>query len=124
MYRQVYFARLECLLSPIPVFTSKVDPIVVLHRPRLDIYPSSNRRQCHFASTRHMGHARPSKMVCLVGPISTTDMRLSQSRDAWAKHKDLDPYEAKWLYVATLMKACVQSLSRLLYLYAQHVGLA
>ncbi|KAJ7937339.1 hypothetical protein B0H13DRAFT_1945442 [Mycena leptocephala] len=24
--------------------------------------------------------------------------------DAWAKHKDLDPYEAKWLYVATLMK--------------------
>ncbi|KAJ7873275.1 hypothetical protein B0H14DRAFT_3860091 [Mycena olivaceomarginata] len=24
--------------------------------------------------------------------------------DAWAKHKDLDPYEAKWLYVGTLMK--------------------
>ncbi|KAJ7179416.1 hypothetical protein C8R46DRAFT_1073695 [Mycena filopes] len=24
--------------------------------------------------------------------------------DAWAKHKDLDPYEAKWLYVAALMK--------------------
>ncbi|KAJ7228949.1 hypothetical protein GGX14DRAFT_415940 [Mycena pura] len=24
--------------------------------------------------------------------------------DAWAKHTDLDPYEAKWLYVATLMK--------------------
>ncbi|KAJ7117303.1 hypothetical protein C8R43DRAFT_902079 [Mycena crocata] len=25
--------------------------------------------------------------------------------DAWAKHKDLDPYEAKWLYVGALMKA-------------------
>ncbi|KAJ7095097.1 hypothetical protein B0H15DRAFT_828066 [Mycena belliarum] len=24
--------------------------------------------------------------------------------DAWAKHKDLDPYEAKWLYVGALMK--------------------
>ncbi|KAJ7667706.1 hypothetical protein DFH06DRAFT_1183348 [Mycena polygramma] len=24
--------------------------------------------------------------------------------DAWAKHKDLDSYEAKWLYVAALMK--------------------
>ncbi|KAK7061462.1 ACBP-domain-containing protein [Favolaschia claudopus] len=24
--------------------------------------------------------------------------------DAWAKHKDIDPYEAKWLYVGTLMK--------------------
>ena len=25
-------------------------------------------------------------------------------RDAWAKHKDLDKYEAKWLYVDALMK--------------------
>lgn len=25
-------------------------------------------------------------------------------RDAWAKHKDLDSYEAKWLYVDALMK--------------------
>ncbi|KAJ7507459.1 hypothetical protein B0H11DRAFT_1967180 [Mycena galericulata] len=24
--------------------------------------------------------------------------------DAWAKHKDLDPYEAKWLYVGALVK--------------------
>ncbi|KAJ7688436.1 hypothetical protein B0H17DRAFT_1068717 [Mycena rosella] len=24
--------------------------------------------------------------------------------DAWSKHKDLDPYEAKWLYVGALMK--------------------
>lgn len=25
-------------------------------------------------------------------------------RDAWAKHKDLDPFEAKWLYVDALLK--------------------
>lgn len=25
-------------------------------------------------------------------------------RDAWAKHKDLDPYEAKWRYVEALLK--------------------
>lgn len=26
-------------------------------------------------------------------------------RDAWAKHRDLDPLEAKWLYVDALLKA-------------------
>jgi hypothetical protein len=25
-------------------------------------------------------------------------------RDAWAKHKDLDSYEAKWLYVDAVLK--------------------
>lgn len=25
-------------------------------------------------------------------------------RDAWAKHSDLDSYEAKWLYVEALLK--------------------
>ena len=29
---------------------------------------------------------------------------LPRLRDAWAKHKDLDPYEAKWLYVDALLK--------------------
>ena len=29
---------------------------------------------------------------------------LTATRDAWAKHKDLDPYEAKWLYVDALLK--------------------
>ena len=29
---------------------------------------------------------------------------LTATRDAWAKHKDLDPYEAKWLYVEALLK--------------------
>ncbi len=27
-------------------------------------------------------------------------------RDAWAKHKDLDPYQARWLYVDALLKVC------------------
>lgn len=27
-------------------------------------------------------------------------------RDAWANHKDLDPFEAKWLYVDALLKVC------------------
>ena len=31
------------------------------------------------------------------------------SRDAWAKHTDLDSYEAKWLYVDALMKVCISS---------------
>ena len=31
---------------------------------------------------------------------------LTATRDAWAKHKDLDPYEAKWLYVDALLKVC------------------
>ena len=26
-------------------------------------------------------------------------------RDAWDKHRDLDSYEAKWLYVDALLKA-------------------
>ena len=30
----------------------------------------------------------------------------NRSRDAWAKHKDLDSYEAKWLYVDALLKVC------------------
>lgn len=28
-------------------------------------------------------------------------------RDAWAKQKDLDPYESKWMYVETLKKVSV-----------------
>lgn len=31
------------------------------------------------------------------------------TRDAWAKHKDLDPYEAKWLYVDALLKVCLSA---------------
>lgn len=31
------------------------------------------------------------------------------NRDAWAKHKDLDPFEAKWLYVEALLKVKIES---------------
>jgi hypothetical protein len=31
-------------------------------------------------------------------------LTLPLRRDAWAKHKDLDSYEAKWLYVDALLK--------------------
>ncbi|KAK0498328.1 hypothetical protein EDD18DRAFT_1157259 [Armillaria luteobubalina] len=39
------------------------------------------------------------------GPIQTDyEEKLTMYRDAWAKHKDLDSYEAKWLYVDALLK--------------------
>ncbi|OJT13366.1 hypothetical protein TRAPUB_10132 [Trametes pubescens] len=39
------------------------------------------------------------------GPIQTAyEDKLNMYRDAWAKHKDLDSYEAKWLYVDALLK--------------------
>nr|VWO94737.1 Extracellular metalloprotease 1 (EC [Ganoderma boninense] len=39
------------------------------------------------------------------GPIQTGyEEKLDMYRDAWAKHNDLDPYEAKWLYVDALLK--------------------
>ena len=37
------------------------------------------------------------------------------NRDAWAKHKDLESFEAKWLYVESLLK--VRSLIILLSSY-------
>jgi hypothetical protein len=33
-------------------------------------------------------------------------------RDEWAKHKDLDQYEAKWLYVEALLKVRILFLAR------------
>ncbi|KAF9815542.1 hypothetical protein IEO21_04542 [Rhodonia placenta] len=35
---------------------------------------------------------------------SVWDMLGRAKWDAWAKHKDLDSYEAKWLYVEALLK--------------------
>ncbi|KAH9843953.1 ACBP-domain-containing protein [Rhodofomes roseus] len=35
---------------------------------------------------------------------SVWDMLGRAKWDAWAKHKDLDPYEAKWLYIEALLK--------------------
>jgi hypothetical protein len=51
-----------------------------------------------------VGYARPGKVVSPY-PSSLTLSRVNEhSRDAWAKHKDLDLYEAKWLYVDALLK--------------------
>jgi hypothetical protein len=98
------FPYLESLLieTATLVFTSKVDIEVMLRR-LVDIYFSSDGRECHFSAAWNMGHAWASEMVC--GRSRVYHMHSFDTRDAWAKHKDLDPYEAKWLYVGTLMKA-------------------
>ena len=36
----------------------------------------------------------------------TLSAYLISPRDAWAKHKDLDQFEARWLYVDALLKVC------------------
>ncbi|KAJ3007958.1 hypothetical protein NUW54_g3342 [Trametes sanguinea] len=52
---------------------------------------------------------RSLKFTATVGNVqgprpSVWDMLGRAKWDAWAKHKDLDPYEAKWLYVEALLK--------------------
>ena len=47
-----------------------------------------------------MGHARSCKVVRRIPYIEVYQLRVS--RDEWAKHKDLNPYEAKWRYVEAL----------------------
>lgn len=49
-------------------------------------------------------------VLATVGNVTTPrpsifDMLGRAKYDAWAKQKDLDPKEAKWRYVETLMKA-------------------
>lgn len=53
-----------------------------------------------------------SELVATVGNVTSPrpgiwDMLARAKWDAWAKQKDLDPQEAKWRYVETLMKVCV-----------------
>ena len=40
--------------------------------------------------------------LLVIKPLSTNIIVLH--RDAWAKHKDMDQRDAKWLYVETLQK--------------------
>ncbi len=69
----------------------------VLKRTRL-----SNRWERQVLETGNLGYVGSRKVVCPVVPsLSLVD---SPCRDAWAKHKDLDSYEAKWLYVDALLK--------------------
>ncbi|KAJ3018853.1 hypothetical protein NUW54_g237 [Trametes sanguinea] len=65
-----------------------------------------------FSITRASGidtSHRSLKFTATVGNVqgprpSVWDMLGRAKWDAWAKHKDLDPYEAKWLYVEALLK--------------------
>lgn len=43
-------------------------------------------------------------MVCQRSLPESRANGLSSPRDAWAKHRDLDQYEAKCLYVDALLK--------------------
>lgn len=66
---------------------------------------SSHRWKCQVAKTRNLGHAGKSQMVFI------TDMSVIHSsyimfRDAWEKHKGLPSYQAKLLYVETLLRVC------------------
>ena len=74
----------------------------VRRRAPLTYAPCSYCRQRARSKARHVGYARSSKVVrTILSPIWNM---LNGCRDAWAKHKDLDPYEAKWLYVEALLK--------------------
>ena len=56
-----------------------------------------------------MGYAGKGEVVRMASCVYRSPLMWT-TRDAWAKHKDLDPYEAKWLYVEALLK--VRSRSR------------
>lgn len=51
-----------------------------------------------------MGYAGKSEVVRITTHSRVAFHLVYLLRDAWAKHKDLDPYEAKWLYVEALLK--------------------
>jgi hypothetical protein len=56
-------------------------------------------------STGDVGHARAGKVVSSCRFLHCALSHVNERRrDAWAKHKDLDPYEAKWLYVDALLR--------------------
>lgn len=66
----------------------------------------SDRRERHVTETGNLGYARSRQMVYFAKPSLYVYPGLHHCRDAWAKHKDLDFYEAKWLYVDALLKVC------------------
>lgn len=66
--------------------------------------PPSYCWQCSRASSECLGHAWEGKVVRTILSHLSRIITCQTSRDAWAKHKDLDPHEAKWLYVDALLK--------------------
>ncbi|KAI0650154.1 ACBP-domain-containing protein [Trametes meyenii] len=67
----------------------KTGPIQTAYEDKLDMYSLYKQ-----ATVGNVQGPRPS----------VWDMLGRAKWDAWAKHKDLDPYEAKWLYVDALLK--------------------
>ena len=63
---------------------------------------NSDCRQRPISSSGNVGHARARKVVSRYAYV--VDPSSFHLRDAWEKHKDLDPYEAKWMYIDTLLK--------------------
>ena len=55
----------------------------------------------------YLGHARSGQVVR--PKTSHFTWLLIHKRDAWAKKKDLDSYEAQWLYVEALLKVGLTS---------------
>lgn len=56
-------------------------------------------------SSGYVGYARAGKVVSSCRPLLVALSRANEhARDAWAKHKGLDSYEAKWRYVDALLK--------------------
>lgn len=65
----------------------------------------SDRRKCEITSSWYMGYAWSSQMVKQRYKLfHMVSFLISSGRDAWAKHKNLDTFEAKWLYVEALLK--------------------
>jgi hypothetical protein len=52
----------------------------------------------------NVGHAWSGKVVSTILRHPYFDLIFHFSRDEWAKHKDLDQYEAKSLYIDALLK--------------------
>jgi hypothetical protein len=55
-----------------------------------------------------LGRAKWLVPVSVV-PSKSRAIFIHMCRDAWAKHNDLEAYEAKWLYVEALLKVCTSS---------------
>ena len=96
-----------CISKVIMERTSSLFAVLISSRDLSDHY--SHCRQCSRTPSQRLGYARKGEMVRTdASAFQTHNHMLTPGpllvRDAWAKHKDLDPYEAKWLYVDALLK--------------------
>lgn len=109
MYRYVKLHEIDHGMSTDPFRLACISKVLLLRANasaplRAHTIGFSYGRECEEPQTWDMGHAGTCKMV---GTAENTFFRVPadcRDRDAWAKHKDLDTYEAKWLYVEALLK--------------------